>query len=73
MTNEVFHGRRVVLPARQASLQKRTSSQQRSHFFRQVNGLLQWAHVFTGKLAFLTPFIFSEKVNVSQSGAASFP
>jgi hypothetical protein len=40
---------RTVLWRRQATLQCRTSSQHRSHFFLQVKGLLQTAQIFSGK------------------------
>ena len=40
---------------RQASLQKRTSSQQRAHFFRQRKGRWQVGQVFAGRFSFLTP------------------
>jgi len=43
------------VPRRQASLQKRISAQQRSHFFRQLNGLWQVGQTLVGKSAFLTP------------------
>ena len=40
-------------PVRQASEQKRTSSQVRAHFLRHVKGRPQAAHVFVGSVGFL--------------------
>jgi hypothetical protein len=45
------------LPRRQASLQKRTWSQSRAHFFRQAKGRPQAAQNFCGRCCFFTPFI----------------
>ena len=44
---------------RQRSLQKRTSSHERAHFLRHVKDKPQFAQVFVGKFAFLTPRIAS--------------
>ena len=43
------------VPLRQASLQKRTSAQQRAHFFRQAKGRPQAGQILVGRSAFLTP------------------
>jgi len=43
------------VPLRQASLQKRTSSQQRAHFFRQRKGRWQVGQTLAGRFSFLTP------------------
>jgi len=45
------------VPLRQASLQKRTSSQQRAHFLRQRKGRWQVGQVLAGRFSFLTPRI----------------
>jgi hypothetical protein len=51
-----FHRLGVRL-RRQASLQWSTSSQHRSHFFRQAKGRAQTTQTFVGKFCFFTLFI----------------